>query len=96
METQNENNIRYFAAKRRVKKMKGFYIHALVYVLVNTFIIVNNIRDGHDMTDINNYWTLIFWGLGLLVHGMSVFMSDFILGHDWEERKIREIMNRKR
>ncbi|MBW8362472.1 MAG: 2TM domain-containing protein [Kaistella sp.] len=96
METHNENNIRYFAAKKRVKKMKGFYIHALVYILVNAFIIADNIRDGNDMTDINNYWTAIFWGLGLLVHGMSVFMNDFILGHDWEERKIRELMDRKK
>ena len=28
----------YIAAKKKVKKIKGFYIHFLVYVLVNIFI----------------------------------------------------------
>ena len=43
-EYQSENynpDDRYNLAYKRVKKIKGFYVHALVYVLVNVFIIIS-------------------------------------------------------
>ncbi|OWK74978.1 hypothetical protein CBW16_06200 [Flavobacteriaceae bacterium JJC] len=94
MQTNNENDIRYLQAKRRVKRMKGFYIHATVYVLVNLFIIAGNTQEGESLLNMDNYWTAIFWGIGLLAHGISVFMPNLFLGKDWEERKIRELMDK--
>ncbi|MBU4538832.1 MAG: 2TM domain-containing protein [Weeksellaceae bacterium] len=94
METNNENDIRYLQAKRRVKRMKGFYIHATVYVLVNLFIIAGNTQEGESILNMDNYWTAIFWGIGLLAHGISVFVPNIFLGKDWEERKIRELMDK--
>ncbi|MBU8883752.1 2TM domain-containing protein [Kaistella sp. DKR-2] len=94
MQTNNENDIRYLQAKRRVKRMKGFYIHATVYVLVNLFIIAGNTQEGESLLNMDNYWTAIFWGIGLLAHGISAFMPNLFLGKDWEERKIRELMDK--
>lgn len=94
MQTNNENDIRYLQAKRRVKRMKGFYIHATVYVLVNLFIIAGNTQEGESLLNMDNYWTAIFWGIGILAHGISVFMPNLFLGKDWEERKIRELMDK--
>ena len=37
-----------------------------------------------------------FWGIGLLAHGLSTFLPYFILGKDWEERKIKELMDKER
>ena len=37
MDPINDKNIQYERARKRVKEIKGFYIHALVYVLVNFF-----------------------------------------------------------
>jgi hypothetical protein len=96
MENYNEDNIRYLEAKKLVKRIKGFYIHATVYVLVNLFLIANNVESGMDLSNINNYWTAIFWGVGLLGHGLSIFIPNVILGKDWEEKKIREIMNKNK
>lgn len=96
MQTNNENDIRYLQAKRRVKRMKGFYIHATVYVLVNLFIIAGNTQEGESLLNMDNYWTAIFWGIGLLAHGISVFVPNLFLGKDWEERKIRELMDKYR
>lgn len=96
MENPDHNNERYLAAKRRVKEMKSFYIHATVYVFVNLFIIVQNVRGGGHWPDMNNYWTALFWGIGLLAHALSVFMPRFFLGKDWEERKIKELMDKYR
>jgi len=94
METSNENDIKYLEAKRRVKRMKGFYIHALVYLVVNLFIIAGNVQNGESLSDRDNYWTAFFWGIGLLVHGISVFMPNFFLGKNWEEKKTRELMDK--
>lgn len=92
MENYNEN--KYLEAQKRVKKLKGFYIHSTVYLLVNLFIIAANIQEGESIFNMDNYWTAIFWGIGLLAHGVSVFMPNFILGKEWEERKVKELMDK--
>ena len=94
MENFNENNIKYLEAQNRVKKLKGFYIHAIVYVLVNLFILAQNVESGESIANLNNYWTAIFWGIGLLGHGFSVFLPNLVMGKDWEEKKIRELMDK--
>lgn len=94
MENINENDIRYLEAQKRVKKLKGFYIHAIVYFLVNLFLIARNIQQGHSFYDIDVYWTAIFWGIGLLGHSSSIFLPGLFLGKDWEQKKIRELMEK--
>ncbi len=94
MKTFNENDPLYLRAKERVKKMKGFYVHATVYVLVNLFIIAGNVQSGNALSDINIYWTAMLWGAGLLAHAVSVFVPNFFLGRNWEERKTRELMDK--
>ncbi len=94
MENFDENNINYIEAKKKVKKMKGFYIHLMVYILVNLFIVAQNVKQGAAISDMDNYWTAIFWGIGLLAHCLSVFMPNFIFSKDWEERKTKEIMDK--
>lgn len=96
MENFNESDIKYREAKKRVKTIKGFYIHATVYVVVNIFLIFINVKSDSDPVNINNFWTAIFWGIGLAAHGLSVFMPNFILGKNWEEEKIRELMNKNK
>ena len=84
-------------AKKRVKKIKGFYTHLLVYAVVNLIIVViniNNLAPGESYFQYKNFFVLFFWGIGLAHHGLSVFLPNFILGKNWEERKIKEIMER--
>jgi len=35
------------------------------------------------------------WGIGLAAHGLSGFVGRGLLGADWEERKIREYLDRR-
>ena len=90
----NKNDIKYLNAKKRVKQMKGFYIHALVYVLVNAFLIFVKWQK-HGQIDFHD-WGIGLWGLGLFIHGLSVFLPNFIFGNNWEEKKIRELMDKNR
>ena len=101
MENYNKDNIKYLQAKKRIKQIKGFYIHALVFVLVNVFIIIMKVINGEHIAGepqikISQFLSLILWGVGLIVHGLSVFLPNFILGKDWEEKKIREIMEKNK
>lgn len=97
MNDLNRGDFKYQQAKKRVKEVKGFYIHALIYALVNVgLIITRQIIDGESLGSVDNYYTAFFWGIGLLAHGLSVFLPNAILGKDWEARKIRELMDKNK
>lgn len=95
--SSNPDEIKYQEALKRVKRIKGFYTHALVYIVINIMIVIINVqglKEGESYFQIHNFFTLFFWGIGLLAHGLSVFLPGMILGNDWEERKIRELMEK--
>ena len=99
MENLNSDQIRYEEAVKKVKKLKGFYTHAIVYLVINImFVIVNaqNLAPGESYFQFKNFLTAFFWGIGLLAHGMATFVPYFILGKDWEERKIKQLMEQER
>lgn len=95
METYSSTNTKLESAKKHVKRIKGFYIHAIVYICVNLMIIVSNsLVAKNGFADADGYMTALFWGFGLLAHGLAVFAPDFIMGRNWEERKIQEYLNK--
>lgn len=83
---------RYEQAKRRVEELREFYNHLTAYIIVNTVLAIINFVTSPWVWWF--YWVSIFWGIGLLMHGASVFIKRGILDEDWEERKIREIMEK--
>jgi hypothetical protein len=95
--TMNDNtpdHERYQRARQRVEALRGFYGHALVYILVNVGLAGYNL-----VTTPEQLWfvfTLAGWGIGLIAHGAYVMGSGRFFGPDWEERKIREEMDRER
>lgn len=91
MENQNNN---YKNALERVKKIKGFYGHLTVYIIVNAIILIIKFAEhGMDGLINNSHKIFLFWGVGLLIHWFNVFGINVILGKDWEKRKIDEYMN---
>ena len=96
MEDFNKNNS-YTKAKKRVDEIKGFYSHVMVYIFINILILIAIYFNKHD--DAEGFWrletlfTAFFWGIGLLIHGLTTFNVPFFFGKDWEERKIKEILD---
>ncbi len=90
-----EQQQRYDRAHARVQAVKGFYVHATAYVLVNVALFVINLLVGGGWWF---YWPLLGWGIGLGVHALSVFGfgGGGPWGQAWEERKIRELMDQDR
>ncbi|MCZ8196604.1 MAG: 2TM domain-containing protein [Flavobacterium sp.] len=94
----SQEQIQYENALKRVKKVKGFYTHLIVYVVINIMIIIVNIQnlDKEDSYfQIENFFTAFFWGIGLLSHALSVFGPNLFLGKDWEDKKIKELMEKE-
>jgi hypothetical protein len=80
---------RYYEARKRVQELKGFYIHVIIYVLVNLlFFLVNILRSSDELWFI---WSLIGWGVGLAAHAIGVFGVGWVFGQEWERRKVAEI-----
>jgi hypothetical protein len=89
-------------AYKKVKRIKGFYSHLIIYIIINIVIIISNLNrfffgssfNENGLLDWDTYSTAVFWGIGLLAHGLSVFGRDILFGDDWEEKKIQEYMDK--
>lgn len=95
----------YLKAKKRVKEIKGFYVHLSVYIVINivlSAIIIYGLsyEEGDSifdaLTNFGVYSTWLFWGIGMFFHWLGVFgFKSLGLGKDWEERKIKELMDKE-
>lgn len=99
MEEISPNDLRYKEAERRVKKIKNFYVFLFIYIVVNLFILLINYRQlkPHESIWQLKFFTLpIFWGIAVAVYALRTFVPGFLFGSNWEERKIRELMEKER
>jgi len=88
------NDEKYEEAKKRVKELKDFYRNLITYVAVNILLIVINLITSPD--SLWFYWVTIFWGIGIVLHASKVFiLKGKFLGKEWEEKKIKEIMEKE-
>lgn len=90
-----EQNIKYLQAKKRVKRIKGFYIHLTVFIAVHVMIAIGKFFHNEDLNP-EDFLGSGLWAIGLAIHGLSVFMPAFIFSKDWEERKIRELLEKNK
>lgn len=83
----NDTN-KYLRAKKHVDELKGFYANIVAYCVIIPFLIFINYRTSWDHKWF--LWPMFGWGMGIVIHGFTVFGY----GSDWEDRKIREIMEK--
>ena len=83
----DEHDDQYREAKRRVEAKKGFYVHAFFFVVLNAIFLA---AVGWDFL-----WATVFWGLGLVLHGASVFFSGSDWVKRWEHRAIQKELDRQ-
>lgn len=80
----------YRKARERVEEKKGFYIHLLVYILVNIMLIIIWVVTGAGFP-----W-FIFplggWGIGILFHFLGIFVFSQRTG--WERRQVEKEVER--
>jgi len=98
---------KYERAQKKVEGIKKFYKHLRVYIIINVLLLLLRARifkffgDG-DFSNVrfdrwldwNVYGTAIIWGVGLLIHGLYVFQYKFKFFKNWEDRKLKEILEK--
>jgi len=86
---------RYNRAKKKVDKIKGFYTHVIVYVVVNIMLlsmIYTNYANVTEFWNFGSFSTAIGWGVGLLIHGISVFGRGLFFNSNWEDHKMKQFL----
>ncbi|EPX59677.1 hypothetical protein D187_002421 [Cystobacter fuscus DSM 2262] len=89
----SNDNQAYDRARKRVEDLRGFYMHVLSYLSVNLgLFILDMMTPGGPWF----FWPLVGWGILVLLHGATVLMNGSLFDERWEERKIRQFMERDR
>ena len=94
MENNYQEEERYFKAKKSVEEIKGFYGNLIAYIIVNIGLFAINILTSPKYLWF--YWPLLWWGVGVIFHGLKVFNYMPFFSRDWEEEKIKEIMENEK
>jgi hypothetical protein len=84
-----DDQLKYRRARERVARIKGFYIHGLVFVLVVAGLLALNLALGKPYWA---FWVLLGWGAGVALHAALVFGGSSSFLSSWEQRKIKELM----
>ena len=83
----------YEIARKRVEEKKGFFVHFIVYIIVNAvLIIIWAVGTGGGFPWF--IFPLAGWGIGVLFHFLGVFVFNNQTG--WERRQIEKEAERLR
>lgn len=93
----------YNIAYKKVKRIRGFYSHLKIYIIVNVIIIISSLNriyvgNHFEIRGFQNweiYSTAFFWGIGLAGHALSVFGRDLFFSAEWEQKKIQKYMEKE-
>lgn len=80
-------------AKAKVKKIKEFYGNITAYIIIIPFLaFLNYFTTGFEIPWV--LFPMFGWGVGICFHYMEAFEYSPFLGKNWEERKIKELMDK--
>ncbi len=102
---QSEKNVR---AQKRIKELKWFYNHLIIYIICSIVLYILSAKDILFINIIspkilnnielvkwinwNLFGTQIFWGIAVFFHALCVFKIPFI--KKWEEKQIQKYINK--
>ena len=75
-----------------VRKVKGFYIHLIQYVLVIGVLALLNFVI--TPTKLWFLWAAFGWGVGIMAHALAVFELVPFFGPEWEKRQVEKRLGR--
>jgi two-component system, LytTR family, sensor kinase len=84
----------YYKVKERVNRIKAFYEHLFVYIVIVTGVAIINFIDSPD--DIWFFYPLVIWGIIVAAHAIKVFGKGRNLVEGWEDKKMTELMKTRK
>ena len=105
-----ESNIKesvYKQAEKRVKRIRYFYNHlqifviimALIFLFFNAIIVFfeSYIDNGNilEWVKVNIWINALLWFIGVAIHGLFVFKDKVNFIDKWEKNKVDELMSKK-
>lgn len=85
-------------AQKKVMKLKSFYTHLVVYVLgVLLYVLKSYFNVPLNFFPLRylNGLVMILWTTTFLVSVVDIFASFKIFGEEWEERKVKSILDKR-
>ena len=74
-------------AINRVRAKRAFWMHLAVYIMVNAFLVFiwAFTSEGYFWPA----WPMLGWGIGVLAHGVSVFLAPMDISEERIDRELR-------
>jgi hypothetical protein len=103
----NMNKNTYKQAEKRVKRIRIFYNHLQVFVIIMAPILLfsdaiigffeSYIDNGNTLewVKVNIWINALLWFIGVAIHGLFVFKDKVNFIDKWEKSKVDELMNKK-
>ncbi|WP_406661683.1 2TM domain-containing protein [Methanolobus sp. ZRKC3] len=83
-----EKDKKLLRAQARVKELKNFYNHLIIYLVIMGLLLFIDYSDGGNWWV---QWPIIGWGIFVIIQGINVSK----IGKNWEDKKIKEIMEKE-
>lgn len=81
-------------AKKHVKAVRDLFYHLMVYVFVCGLLAIVDVRAGTESNAVLGmdwaYWVILFWGLGVVGHAISVLLDDSAVQRAYARERRRE------
>jgi hypothetical protein len=85
-------------ASRKVIKLRSFYIHAFIYSIGLILFTLKHYfglpLNAFPIRYLNTF-VMVIWSTAFLVSAVEIFASFKIFGEEWEERKLKSILEKK-
>lgn len=102
METNSNNNPEEYElqqlASKKVVKLKSFYKHTFLYLIALALYLLKEYTELplHFMPiQFLNDVVMIIWSAVYVGSAIDMFVSFRIFGHEWEERKLKSLLEKK-
>ncbi|KAF2516846.1 2TM domain-containing protein [Flavobacterium salilacus subsp. salilacus] len=93
MKKNHNNPEAYIQAEKKVTAIKGFYFNLLIYIITNSILIYFNLVYNSHFHWV--WYSVLLWGIGMLLYGIVVFGYIPFMNRNWEERKLRELIEKE-
>ncbi|WP_166922085.1 2TM domain-containing protein [Flavobacterium poyangense] len=102
MESDFKNSTEEFElqkmASKKVVKLKAFYMHVFFYIIgILVFVSKDYLGAPLNFFPLKhiNLFVMGIWTVFLAVSAIDLFASYKIFGEEWEERKVKSILEKK-